>query len=130
LKLFYIGTNEKAAQMVGIKTKKQRWVMFIVSSMIAAFAGLILTSKARSASPIAFQGMELKFIAASVIGGASISGGQGSILGALLGYLVISLIGNTMTQLSISFYWEGVIFGTILLAAAIADAISQRRKTA
>jgi len=129
-KLFYIGTNEKAAQMVGIKSKKQRWIMFVVSSTIAAFSGIVMTSKARSASPIAFQGMELRFIAASVIGGASISGGQGSILGAVLGFLVITLISNTMTQLGISPYWEGVIFGSILLAAAVADQVSQMKKTA
>ena len=129
-KLFFIGANERAARMVGIKTNKQRWVMFVVSSMIAVFAGLILTSRARSASPIAFQGMELRFIAASVIGGASINGGQGSILGALLGHLVISLIGNTMTQLSISPYWEGVIFGSVLLTAAISDSFSRMKTTA
>jgi len=129
-KLFYIGTNEKAAQMVGIKTKKQRWIMFVVCSTIAAFAGLILTARARSAAPIAFQGMELRFIAASVIGGASINGGQGSILGALLGHLVIALIGNTMTQLSIAPSWEGVIFGSVLLVAAITDAVSKMKITA
>lgn len=128
-KLYYIGVNEKAAELVGIKTKKQKWIMFIVSSTIAAFSGLILTTLTRSASPIAFQGMEVRFIAAAVIGGASINGGQGSILGALLGHAVIALIGNSMTQLRISPYWEGVIFGTVLLVAAIADVVSKRRST-
>jgi ribose transport system permease protein len=127
--LFYIGTNETAAQMVGINTRKARWILFIVSALIAALAGVILTAKAHSASPIAFQNLELKIIAASVIGGASISGGQGSIVGAVLGYLVVVLIGNSMTMLGISPYWEGVIFGGVLAVAAIADAFAQSRRT-
>ena len=130
LKLYYIGTNERAAQMVGIKTKKQRWVMFVISSLFAALAGLILTAKARSASPIAFDKMEMDFIAASVIGGASINGGQGSVIGAVLGYLIVIMISNAMTLLGISPYWEGVIFGGVLAIAAIADAVSQNRKSA
>lgn len=127
-KLFYIGTNEKASQMVGINTDKIRWTMFIVSAAIASIAGLILTAKSYSASPIAFDKLELRYIAACVIGGASISGGQGSIVGSVLGFLLIVLIGNSMTLFGISPYWEGVIFGCILAIAATADALSQNRK--
>jgi ribose transport system permease protein len=128
-KLFYVGTNEKAAQMVGINTEKLRWALFVVSAAIAAIAGLILTAKSYSASPIAFEKMELRYIAAAVIGGASISGGQGSIVGAILGFTLIVLIGNAMTLIGISPYWEGVIFGTVLAIAAIGDAISQKKKS-
>jgi len=128
-KLFYIGTNEKAAQMVGINTAKLRWIMFIVSAAIASFAGLILTAKSYSASPIAFEKLELKYIAACVIGGASVSGGQGSIIGSVLGFLLVVLIGNAMTLIGISPYWEGVVFGSVLGIAAIADALSQKRKS-
>jgi len=127
--LFYIGTNEKAAQMVGINTAKLRWIMFIVSAAIASFAGLILTAKSYSASPIAFEKLELKYIAACVIGGASVSGGQGSIIGSVLGFLLVVLIGNAMTLIGISPYWEGVVFGSVLGIAAIADALSQKRKS-
>jgi ribose transport system permease protein len=127
-KLFYIGTNEQAASMVGINTRKLRWNLFIVSALVAGVAGILLSCKARSASPIAFQGLELKFIAAAVLGGASITGGQGSIVGSVLGYMVVVLIGNSMTMLGISPYWEGVIFGGVLAIAAIADAFSQRKR--
>ena len=89
-----------------------------------------MTAKARSASPIAFDKMEMDFIAASVIGGASINGGQGSVIGAVLGYLIVIMISNAMTLLGISPYWEGVIFGGVLAIAAIADAVSQNRKSA
>lgn len=127
-KLFFTGTNERAAQMTGIKTRKMRWGLFAISSAVAAFVGLILTAKFRSASPINFMSLELKFIAAAVIGGASISGGQGSIIGSVLGYFVLMLIGNAMAQLGISPHWEGVIFGAVLVIAASADAIMQRNK--
>jgi ribose transport system permease protein len=127
-KLFYVGTNEKASQMVGINTAKARWIMFIVSATIASIAGLILTAKSYSASPIAFDKLELRYIAACVIGGASISGGQGSIVGSVLGFLLIVLIGNSMTLFGISPYWEGVIFGCVLAIAATADALSQKKK--
>jgi ribose/xylose/arabinose/galactoside ABC-type transport system permease subunit len=126
--LFYVGTNERASQMVGINTVKTRWVMFIVSAAIASFAGLILTAKSYSASPIAFDKLELRYIAACVIGGASISGGQGSIVGSVLGFLLIVLIGNSMTLFGVSPYWEGVIFGSVLAIAAIADSLSQKQK--
>lgn len=128
--LFYIGTNEKASRMVGINTVQACWIMFIVSAAVASFAGLILTAKSYSASPIAFDKLELRYIAACVIGGASISGGQGSIVGSVLGFLLIVLIGNSMTLFGISPYWEGVIFGSVLAVAAIADALSQRNKGA
>lgn len=127
-KLFYIGANERASQMVGISGARLTWTMFVVSSFIAGIAGIILTAKSYSASPIAFDKMEMRYIAACVIGGASISGGQGSILGSLLGFILIVLIGNGMTLIGISPYWENVIFGTILAIAAIADAYSVRKQ--
>ena len=126
--LFYVGTNERAARMVGINTVRSRWTMFVVSAALASFAGLILTAKSYSASPIAFDKLELRYIAACVVGGASISGGQGSIVGSVLGFLLIVLIGNSMTLFGISPYWEGVIFGSFLAIAAIADALSQKQK--
>jgi ribose transport system permease protein len=129
-KLFFMGTNERASFMVGINSNRITWYLFIISGLIAAFAGIILTSKSYSASPIAFDKMEMRYIAACVIGGASIRGGSGSILGSLLGFLLIVLIGNGMTLIGISPYWENVIFGCILAIAAIADAWSVTRRTA
>jgi ribose transport system permease protein len=127
-KLFFIGNNDRASSMVGIASARLTWIMFIVSGFIAAIAGIILTSKSYSASPIAFDRMEMRYIAACVIGGASISGGQGSIFGSLLGFLLIVLIGNGMTLIGISPYWENVIFGTILAIAAIVDAYSVKKQ--
>jgi ribose transport system permease protein len=127
-KIFFVGNNAKAASMVGIRNMRITWNLFMVSAFIAAIAGIILTSKSYSASPIAFERMEMRYIAACVIGGASISGGQGSIIGSILGFLLIVLIGNGMTLIGISPYWENVIFGSILAIAAIADAYSTGRR--
>lgn len=129
-KLFYIGTNSSAADMVGIPSSRLTCWTYIVAGFFAAFSGIILTAKAYSASPIAFEGMEMRYIAAAVIGGASISGGQGSMVGSVLGFLLVVLIGNGMTLIGISPNWENVIFGAILAIAAIADAASQRKTAA
>ena len=75
-KLFYIGTNAQAADMVGIPSDRLTIYTFVASGFFAAVAGLILTAKSESASPISYEGMEMRYIAAAVIGGASISGGQ------------------------------------------------------
>ncbi|MDO4552617.1 MAG: ABC transporter permease [Bacillota bacterium] len=126
--IFYIGNNEKASDMVGIASQRITFAMFVISGFIAAFAGIIGVMKSYSASPIAFEGMEMRYIAACVVGGASIGGGQGTIVGSVLGFLLIVLIGNAMTLMGITTYWEGVIFGGILAIAAIADAYSMKRK--
>ena len=129
-KLFYIGNNASAADMVGISSRRLTIATYVMAGFFAAFSGLILTAKSYSASPIAYEGMEMRYIAAAVIGGASISGGQGSMIGSVLGYLLVVLIGNGMTLIGISPNWENVIFGTILAVAAIADSLSQSRRTA
>jgi ribose transport system permease protein len=129
-KLFYIGTNAQAADMVGIPSDRLTIYTFVASGFFAAVAGLILTAKSESASPISYEGMEMRYIAAAVIGGASISGGQGSVVGSVLGFLLVVLISNGMTLIGISPNWENVIFGTILAVAAIADAFAHRNDAA
>lgn len=127
-KLFYVGTNAHAADMVGIKSKKLIMLVYLVSGVFASFVGIILSSYTRSGSAIAFEGLETRYISAAVIGGSSVSGGQGSMYGAVLGYILVVLIGNGMTLLNISVYYENVIFGALLMIAAIADAMTQRRR--
>lgn len=127
VRLFFTGVNERGALMVGINTDRLRWLMFIFSGLMMAIAGIIYTGMNRAMEPLAFKGLELKLIAMCVIGGASLKGGQGSVMGALLGMLLITLIGNSMTLIGISPQWEGTILGSILLAAAALDLFTQKK---
>jgi len=126
-KLFYIGSNNRAANLVGIDTKKFTMLMYIFAGIFVAFAAIILTSKSRAAIPAAYSGIEMKLIAAAIIGGASLKGGKGSILGSILGLIILVLISNAMTILNISIYWEGVIIGTVLILAAIFDELTRKK---
>jgi ribose/xylose/arabinose/galactoside ABC-type transport system permease subunit len=81
----------------------------------------------RAMEPLAFRNIEMKLIAMCVIGGASLKGGKGSVPGAILGLLLITLIGNSMTLIGISPQWEGAILGSILLAASILDVYTQKK---
>jgi ribose transport system permease protein len=124
---YYIGGNEEAARLSGIDVDKVRMVMYMVTGMFAALAGVISTAKTGSASPIAGTGAELRVIAAVVIGGASLAGGQGTILGTFLGLLLTGLIANGLGFLRVSFYAEGIITGVILIIAVMIDQLNRER---
>jgi ribose transport system permease protein len=126
-KLFYIGSNNRAANLVGIDSKKFTVLMYVFSGIFVAFASIILTSKSRAAIPAAYTGIEMKLIAAAIIGGASLKGGKGSILGSILGLIILLLISNAMTILNISIYWEGVVIGTVLILASIFDELTRKK---
>jgi ribose transport system permease protein len=128
--IYYIGGNEEAARLSGISVDGVRMVMYLITGMLAAFAGVISTAKNGSASPIAGTGAELRVIAAVVIGGASLSGGSGTILGTFLGLLLTGMIANGLGFLRVSFYSEGIITGLILIIAVMIDQLSGERARA
>jgi ribose transport system permease protein len=125
--LYYVGGSEKAARLSGINVDRVQFLAFVASGMLASLAGIITTARLTSGVPTAFVGVELRMIAASVIGGASLSGGEGSVLGALLGLIFMALITNALTLFGVSIYWEGVVTGSILILAVSLDMISRRR---
>jgi ribose/xylose/arabinose/galactoside ABC-type transport system permease subunit len=127
VRLYFTGVNERGAKMVGINSDKLRWLAFIFSGLMIAVAGIIYTGMLRAMEPTAFKGLEMKLIAMCVIGGGSLKGGQGSVVGAILGMLLVTLIGNSMTLIGISPQWEGTILGSILVAAAILDVMVQKK---
>ena len=101
--------------------------MYVFAGLFVAFASIILTSKSRAAIPAAYTGIEMKLIAAAIIGGVSLKGGKGSILGSILGLIILLLISNAMTILNISIYREGVIIGTVLVLASIFDGLTRKK---
>jgi ribose/xylose/arabinose/galactoside ABC-type transport system permease subunit/ABC-type sugar transport system substrate-binding protein len=125
--IYYIGGNEEAAKLSGINVDRVRIWMYLITGLLSAFAGVITTAKTGSASPIAGTGAELRIIAAVVVGGASLSGGKGTIFGTFLGLMLTSLITNGLGFLRISFYAEGIVSGTILIFAVMLDQLTRER---
>ena len=124
---YYVGGNEEAARLSGIDVDRVRIVMYVITGMLAAMAGVITTAKNGSASPIAGTGAELRVIAAVVIGGASLNSGVGTVLGAFLGLLLTGMIANGLGFMSVSFYAEGIITGLILIVAVMIDQLTGER---
>ncbi len=127
-KVFYTGSNEKAAQFSGIKTKQVKFWVTVLCSTLAGFAGVIYMSRFGAATPTFGVGMELNIIAAAVIGGASLNGGSGTIFGAILGMALLSVVTSSLILLNVSVYWQDMIKGCILLAAVSIDHFLHRRK--
>src|SRR5690606_32581280 len=90
--VYYVGSNKEAAALAGINVTRVRIFTFMLTATAAAFAGIVSTSRLSSAFPLAGKGTEMRVIAACVIGGASLNGGEGSILGSLLGVVLMALI--------------------------------------
>ncbi|NND05839.1 MAG: ABC transporter permease [Saprospiraceae bacterium] len=126
---YYIGGNEKAALLSGIRVKKMKVYSFMLASALAGLAGIILSARLGAAMPTAGQGMELRVITAVILGGASLLGGQGKIMGALLGTIFMGLVANIMILARISGYWQQIILGIILIVAVATDIIMKRRGT-
>ncbi|MGF1622638.1 MAG: ABC transporter permease [Rhodomicrobiaceae bacterium] len=128
-KVFYTGSNEKAAAYSGIRTKKVVFLTTTLCSALCGVAGIIYMARFGSAQPTFGIGMELNVIAAAVIGGASLSGGTGTIYGAILGAILLSVVSSSLALLDVSVYWQDIIRGSILLAAVSIDHyLNKRRK--
>jgi ribose transport system permease protein len=125
---FFIGGNETAARLLGIQVDRVQISNYILTSVIAAFAGMVWAGRMGSATVYAGTGLELKVITAVIIGGASLSGGEGSVLGAFLGSLIMVLIINILTLIGIKIYWQNFLIGAILLFAVTLDAVSIKRR--
>ncbi|HEY4207350.1 MAG TPA: ABC transporter permease, partial [Puia sp.] len=125
---YYIGGNEKAALLSGIDVKRMKFYSFIIASLLAGAAGILLSSRLGAALSTTGEGMELRVITAVILGGASLSGGEGRIIGALLGALFMGLIGNIMVISRISGYWQEIILGAILIAAVGIDQLFKARQ--
>lgn len=123
---YYIGANEKAAVMTGINVDLVRTVDFIIVALLAGISGLMLTARFGSASVTVGSGMELRVIAAAVVGGCSLNGGEGTVLGGVLGSLLMLVIINALNLLGVNVYWQNLVTGLVLLGAVIVDRYSRR----
>ncbi|MEU0132482.1 multiple monosaccharide ABC transporter permease [Streptomyces sp. NPDC006296] len=125
--IYAIGGNLPAAKLSGVKDKKVTFLVFLNMGMLAALAGLVFAARFNAASPKAGLNFELEAIAASFIGGASMSGGVGTVLGAIVGGLVLGVLNNGMNLVGIGTDYQQVIKGFVLLAAVGFDVWNKRR---
>jgi ribose transport system permease protein len=126
--IYAIGGNKEAARYSGIAVDKYQILTFVIGGALAAIAGIVYASRLLSVSPLAGQGYELDAIAAVVIGGTSVSGGQGSIFKTLIGVLLLAVIGNTFNLLGIPVYSQLIIKGVIILVAVGLDSYARKRR--
>ena len=125
--VYSVGGNEEAARLSGISVWGTRITTFATIGFLAAFSGVILSSRIMSGSSNIAQGLEFEVIAAVIIGGTSLMGGEGSIFGTFLGVLFIGLLGNGMVLLGITPFAQEIVRGLIILIAVLISAIQSSR---
>lgn len=119
--VYFLGGNEDAARLSGIRTDRVKFAVYVLTAFLAGVAGVLGTARFAAATPLAGNGVELNIIAAAVIGGASLSGGQGSVAGALLGLLLLGVVNSALVLNDVSVYWQQFIAGAILIVAVAMD---------
>jgi len=124
--VYAVGGNEEAAKLSGLDVNRVKRTVYVVAGTLSAVGGLIVTSRLNSATPIAGEGLELDSIAAVVIGGTSLSGGRGSVLGTVLGALIIGVLNSGLVIMGVDPFWQTVIKGFVILLAVIIDRLDYR----
>ncbi|MDY0287737.1 MAG: ABC transporter permease [Sphaerochaeta sp.] len=119
--VYAVGGNEEAARISGINTGRVKFLVYLISSSLAALAGVLMAMRLGSGEAAVGTGYELTVICGAVIGGTSIIGGAGTIFGAILGGLFMEVLTNSLTLMRISVYWQQLVVGTILILAVMLD---------
>lgn len=128
--IYAIGGNAHAAELSGVKTKRVSFTLFVNMGVLAALAGLVFTAQLNLANPKAGEGFELDAIAAVFIGGAAVTGGIGTVVGAIIGGLIIGILNNGMSIMGVGTEFQQLIKGLVLLAAVAFDVFNKRRSKA
>lgn len=119
--VYAIGGNEDSARLSGINTNKIKTLVYVVSGIAAAVSGVIVTSRIGSASPNAGVGFELDAIAAVVLGGTSLAGGEGTITGTIIGAMIIGVLNNGLNLMNVSPFYQSIVKGVVILIAVLLD---------
>lgn len=126
--IYAIGGNETAAKLSGLKIKKIKIIVYSMAGALAGIGGILVTSRLDSAQPNAGFGFELDSIAAVVIGGTSLSGGKGTIMGTVQGALIIGVLNNGLVLLNVSPFWQQVIKGFVILLAVVIEKFNAKEE--
>jgi ribose transport system permease protein len=125
---FALGSNEEAVRLSGVNVDAWKIAIYALNGAICGVAGLLIASRLNSAQPALGQGYELDAIAAVVIGGTSLSGGSGTILGTIIGAFIMSVLTNGLRILSVAQEWQTVVTGVIIILAVYTDILRRRRQ--
>jgi ribose transport system permease protein len=127
--LYYIGSNAKAAHLSGINVERMQMLSFTLMGVIAGLAGIVYASRIATATSTLGVGAELQAITAVILGGASLSGGRGTIWGALIGVFFMALMKNVLIICRLSSEWQGIVLGAVLVLAVALDSVMNRKKS-
>jgi rhamnose transport system permease protein len=125
--VYAVGTNAEAARLAGIPPQKVTFLVFVFLGALTGLAAIMNIAQSPQVQPLSGAGLELKVIAAVVVGGVAIAGGRGNLWGAFAGLLLLACVSPALTHLHIQAYWEKAIQGVIILLAVVADGVRQRR---
>ncbi len=125
---FALGSNEEASRLSGVNVDRWKIAVYTLTGLFSGLAGVLIASRINSAQPALGAGYELDAIAAAVIGGTSLSGGEGSIVGTIIGAFIISTLGNGLRILSVPQEWQTVVTGGIIILAVYLDIVRRRQK--
>jgi len=125
--IFAIGGNKEASRVSGLKVDRIKIATYTIMGMMGAVAGIVLTGRMNSANALMATGVELKCIAAVVIGGTNLFGGEGSIIGSLIGAIIMGVLGNGLNLLNVSAFWQRVVMGIVIVAVVIFDQWRRRK---
>lgn len=126
--VFAVGGNEKAAALSGVNTRRVKVLTYVLSGLLSAVTGILYVARFESAQADAGKGIELDAIAAAVIGGTSLMGGEGSVAGVLIGATIMGVINSGLVMMEVSSYWQQLIIGAIIVLAAILDVVRSRKR--
>lgn len=124
--VYAIGSNKEAARLSGVNTKRVTIFVYVVSGVCVAIGSILYIARLGAAQPIAGQSYEMESVAATIIGGTSIMGGEGGVIGSILGAIVMSIIKNGMVLLGLSTYWQQIVLGIIIVVAVVMDLMRKR----
>jgi ribose transport system permease protein len=127
---YYVGGNENAARLSGIKVSRVKIAIYSLTGIMAGIAGIIITARFGSSSVTIGPGVELRVLAACIIGGASLNGGEGTVLGAFLGAFFMQLLSTSLNLLNVNVYVQTLLTGAILILAILLDQLNEKRKSA
>jgi ribose/xylose/arabinose/galactoside ABC-type transport system permease subunit len=126
--VYAIGGNEEATRLSGVRINLHKTMIYAVSGLMSALAAIILTARLNSAQPIAGMMYELDAIAATVIGGTSLMGGQGTLVGTLIGALIMGVLRNGLNLLGVSSFLQQIVIGTVIIGAVLVDTALKRQQ--
>ncbi|CAN5516264.1 ABC transporter permease [soil metagenome] len=126
--IYAVGGSEEVARLSGVNVGALKLRVYTIAGALAAVGGVVLTSRLNSAQPTAGAGLELDVIAAVVIGGASLSGGVGTVIGTLIGALIIGVLRNGLNLLDVSSFWQQVVIGLVIAGAVMIDTLGRRAR--